>query len=99
MEAKNKGSMNESILCFLICLSVGLSCAKKRDLVKLLKSDNKDEIISGAYYTGESESPEYVPLLLTNAADPRRSTNLRFYGIAVYEAKMAALGKIYKKYP
>jgi hypothetical protein len=67
--------------------------------MRLLTSSNKDDIISGAYSAGESRSQDYVPLLLRNAADPRRSTNLRYYGITVYQAKMIALKKIFDKNP
>ena len=85
---------------FLICSLVGLSCSKKKqEVIKLLKSNDKDDIISGAYYAGESKSQDYVPLLLNNAADPRATTNIEYYGISVYQAKMIALGKIFNKYP
>ena len=89
----------KNTICFLISLFVGLSCSNKKEIVGLLKSNDKDDIISGAYSAGESESRDYIPLLLANAADYRRSTNLRYYGITVYQAKMIALGKIFKKYP
>jgi len=37
--------------------------------------------------------------MLAHAADERMSTNIRYYGITVYQAKMIALGKIFKKFP
>jgi hypothetical protein len=76
-----------------------LPCNNKKEIISLLKSNNKDGIITGAFYAGESRSREYVPLLLSNALDERRSTNAKYFGITVYQAKMIALGKIYSKYP
>lgn len=76
-----------------------MGCSSREDIIKLLKSNDKNEIILGAYKAGESQNKEYVPLLLLNPFDARRSTNLRFYGITVYQEKMNALAKIFHENP
>lgn len=75
------------------------SCNSDKDITKLLSSDVKDDIILGAIKAGESEDKKFVPLLLKNAADWRRSTSFDFKGMTVYRAKMEALRKIYKMEP
>lgn len=75
------------------------SCNNDEKIIKLLNSKDKEDVISGAYKAGESGDKEFVPLLLKNSDDPRRSTNLQYKGITVYQAKMIALRKIFKQDP
>ena len=75
------------------------SCTTNKKIEDLLKSSDKDDIISGAHKAGKKRNKVFVPLLLQNANDPRRSTNLKFKGISVYQAKMIALGKIFGQKP
>ena len=76
-----------------------ISCNNDHKIIRLLQSSEKEDIIYGAYLAGESNEKKFVPLLLDSAADPRRSTNLRFLGISIYQSKMGALSKILKKEP
>lgn len=69
------------------------------EIVKLLASENKEEVILGAFKAGESGSEDFVPLLLDDAYDYRTSTNIRFKGISVYQSKMGALSKILNAKP
>jgi hypothetical protein len=84
---------------FILSLLMLPSCNNDKEIFKLLQSDNKDDIILGAYKAGETEDKKFVSLLLKNADDPRRSTNLRFIGLSVYQSKMIALRKIFKMKP
>jgi hypothetical protein len=76
-----------------------MSCNTDENIIKLLNSEDKEDIISGAYKAGKSGDKKFVSLLLQNSDDPRRSTNLQFKGITVYQAKMTALKKIFKQEP
>jgi hypothetical protein len=67
--------------------------------INLLKGSSVEDIIKGAYTAGESGNKKFVPLLLLNANDPRRCTNIHFKGMSVYYEKMVALKKIYKLSP
>lgn len=67
------------------------------DIKALLKSENIDERVEGAYKAGESGKTEFIPYLLENAGDPSISTYLQFKGFSVYQEKMIALEKILKQ--
>lgn len=81
-----------AVLCFF-------SCNNGDQIVKLLASDNINDLINGANMAGASGNKEFVPLLLKNAADLRTSTSIWHYGVNVYKAKMDALKKIFQKEP
>jgi len=85
-------------LAFIIFICA-ISCESNRNIIKLLNSKDKDELIEGAYLAGESGNKKYSSLLLKNADDVRTSTNLKFKGYTVYQEKMIALSKIYNKKP
>ena len=92
--------MNTHLKMFLIILSfLYMNCNNRTEVEKLLKSNNKEDIILGSYKAGEMRAKNFVPLLLENAYDERMSTNIRFKGITVYQAKMIALKKILQKEP
>lgn len=78
---------------------INSSCKSDAKILMLLKSSETEDVIIGAFYAGESEKQKFVPLLLQNADDERTSINLRFKGITIYQAKMIALKKIFKKEP
>lgn len=84
------------LFCILSFISVA-SCNSDKKILKLLNSDDKEDIILGAYKAGESGDKQFILLLLKNADDVRRSTNLQFKGISVYQSKMGALKKIFKQ--
>ena len=75
------------------------SCSDNKEIFRLLKSTDKEDVIQGAFQAGESGDKHFIPLLLQNAADPRRSTDIFFKGITVYQSKMIALQKILKLSP
>lgn len=94
--------MNNFWSHILLILPIALimdSCENRDRIIDLLRSQEKDDVIKGAYLAGESGNKEFVPLLLNNAWDFRRSTNLRFKGYSVYEEKMIALKKLFGKAP
>lgn len=66
----------------------------KVQTLSLLKSENKDSLIIGAYYAGESKDKSYINALLNIAFDPRISHNKDFYGISVSQSALIALEKI-----
>ena len=76
-----------------------VACNNDSKITRLLKSEKAYEVILGAFEAGESGNKKFVPLLLDNCADERSTTNIQFKGFTVYEEKMAALRKIYKKEP
>lgn len=86
--------------CFnlLMCLAM-FSCNSDKRITELLNSRVKDDIILGATKAGESGKKKFTPLLLKNAEDWRTSTNFNYKGVSVYQAKMEALRKIFKKNP
>jgi hypothetical protein len=75
------------------------SCKSDATIFELLNSKDKEDIILGSFNAGNSGSIKFVPLLLKDSYDPRRSTNLQFKGVTVYQAKMTALRKIFKQDP
>jgi hypothetical protein len=80
----------------MIAILVFFSCNEEVEICKLLNSKDKEEIIRGAFEAGNTGDKKYIPLLLGNANDCRRSTNLKFKGYSVYQAKMIAIKKISK---
>jgi hypothetical protein len=97
------GGIKKSIMNYYIKIFYGLifliffSCNNNKKIIELLNSNEKEDVILGAYKAGETGDKQFVPLLLKNIDDPRRSTNLKFKGITVYQAKMEALEDIFKK--
>jgi hypothetical protein len=76
-----------------------ISCQSNDKVMSLLKSADKEDIIQGSYKAGKSGEHMFIPYLLANANDPRRSTNIRFKSLSVYSAKMKALSKIFHQSP
>lgn len=76
-----------------------LSCGDNKDIETLLRSEDTNDLVEGAFMAGESGNKKFTPLLLKNANDPRISHHLRFKGLSVYQQKMEALRKIYKQAP
>jgi len=93
-----KNSRGLAPLIFSIILAMA-SCQSKSKIIALLESQEKDDIIKGAYLAGESGDKEFIPFLLSGAWDFRRSTNFQFKGYSIYEEKMIALKKIFGKAP
>lgn len=87
-------------LIVILSLTFFSSC-KNRDneIIRLLTSENKEDLIYGAYLAGETGDKKFVTFLLKDANDMRMSTNLRFKGFTVYQEKMIALQKIFKTEP
>ncbi|WP_343673619.1 hypothetical protein [Chitinophaga sp.] len=75
------------------------SCNSDKEIIRLLNSEEKEDIILGAYKAGKTGDKQFVPLLLKNAADRRASINIKFKGFTVYQEKMLALQKIFKQAP
>lgn len=92
---KNKSTA----LIFVLSLLTFSSCNNDKKILRLLKSERKDDVILGAYKAGESGSKQFVQLLLKDANDVRTSTNVKFLGYNVYQEKMIALRKIFKEEP
>lgn len=84
------------ILVFTFSL---LSCRSNTEITRLLKSSDHEDVIEGAFEAGESGNYKFVPLLLKDAYDPSGSTTLKFKEFTVYQEKMGALEKIFKKSP
>ncbi len=75
------------------------SCKNEEKITTLLKSENKEDIILGAFLAGETENKMYIPYLLKDCGNPSLSINIKFKGISVYQSKMNALKKITKINP
>ena len=93
--------MLKFITFFVFVVTVAYNCSSndKERICNLLKSSDKNDVIKGAYLAGESGDSAFVPMLLKDSWDARMSTNVKFKGFTVYEEKMVALKKIYKKEP
>jgi hypothetical protein len=76
-----------------------VSCTSDTEIIRLLKSSNHNDVILGAFEAGETGDRKFIPLLINNADDPRTSNMLEFKGFSVYQEKMLALQKIFKKSP
>ncbi len=90
--------MSNKLVNFIFIFSF-ISCRNDIEIIKLLKSSNHNDVILGAFNAGETGKEKFVPYLLSNANDPRTSTTLRFKGFSVYQEKMGALEKIFKRQP
>lgn len=65
------------------------------EIISLLNSkDDKDKLILGVYYAGESRDSFFIKPILEVANDPRVSHNKHFYGMSVHQSCMIALKKI-----
>jgi hypothetical protein len=84
-------------------IAIGLllmtSCMSNDKTLEMLRSQKKDDVIRGAIRAGHTKNKIFVPYLLTNITDQRMSTNVYFYGVTVYQAKMEALEKIFGQSP
>lgn len=65
----------------------------------MIESEDHTERIRGAYKAGHSKDKKFVPYLLNDAYDFATSTNIKYKGISVYQAKMEALSDIYEVQP
>jgi hypothetical protein len=65
----------------------------------MLNSDNKNDLIKGAYKAGETKDKKFVPYLLKDAYDFTTTTHAFYKGISVYQAKMEALEDIFEIKP
>ena len=90
--------MSNKLINF-ISIFLFISCRNDTEIIRLLKSSNHSDIILGAFKAGEAGDKKFVPYLLSNADDPRASTTLQFKGFSVYQEKMGALEKIFKRQP
>ena len=90
--------MNKIVLIVMLGL-LHTGCSRNRSTLELLNSENKNDIIQGCYEAGESREKKFVDALLQNSNDPRSTTNLKFYGMSIYQSKMYALQKIFRKAP
>lgn len=89
--------MIKQLFCLLFFTTMCTNHPKlpnKVQTLSLLKSENKDSLIIGAYYAGESKDKSYINALLNIAFDPRISHNKDFYGISVSQSALIALEKI-----
>ena len=91
--------INYKLAFFLLLFTILISCNNEKEITRLLKSNDKENIILGAYKAGESKEKKYVILLLENTDDKRVSINIRFKGFSVYQEKMIALKKIFATEP
>jgi hypothetical protein len=88
-----------TISIFMMMPFLFINCNSDQRITKLLKSNNINDIIKGARKAEKSGKVKFIPYLLNDAGDPRRSTSLQFKGVSVYQAKMEALENIFKKSP
>lgn len=66
----------------------------KDKIVKLLKSDDKTEIMEGCSLLKDKKDTLFVKYLFKNIEDRRISHNAKFYGISVHQATIGALRRI-----
>lgn len=72
------------------------ACNSKEKTSRLLKSDDKVQIMLGCSYLDSQKDTIYIPLLFDNIDDGRISHDLRFNGMSVYQCKINALTRISK---
>jgi hypothetical protein len=91
-------SVNSRVLVVIGLLMLA-ACLNNDKIFGRLRGKYKDDVIRGATEAGRTKDTIFVPELLKNADDPRVSTNIDFYGVSVYQAKMEALEEIFQKSP
>ena len=92
--------MKQTMYAVGVCLFLfSFGCNNDGKIETLLSSKEKNDLILGALKAGKTKKKKFCNLLIQNADDPRRSTNLRHKGLTVYQAKMEALQKIFGKEP
>jgi len=73
------------------------SCEKrynKEDIIILLNSNDKTEILKGCSLLKDEKDTVFVKYLFKNIEDGRISHNAEFYGITVHQATIGALKRI-----
>lgn len=73
------------------------SCEKKynkEDIIRLLNSNDKTEIMKGCSLLKDEKDTVFVKYLFKNIEDGRISHNTEFYGITVHQATIGALRRI-----
>src|SRR4051812_35379615 len=88
--------MKNSIFLILLIL---ISCNQDERIINLLKSNDTTDVIIGANEAGRTGNVKYVYLLLNDPYNAQTSTNVRYKGISIYQAKMWALQSILKANP
>jgi len=96
--------MSATRIVFLVALMMMLnfSCNHQHSdyqIMQMLKSNDTEKLILGAFEAGESGKTKFVPLLLLNANNRGGCTNIRFKGFSVYQEKMIALRKLLRIEP
>lgn len=86
------------ILFILFILFILIFSCQNESLEPYLSSDNKDSLIRGLDKVRKRDF-HYIPLILNNADDPRRTYQLDYKGKTVYEVKMITMKKISGKEP
>ncbi|WP_124981828.1 hypothetical protein [Nonlabens xiamenensis] len=71
----------------------------KKDVEKMLNSNNTSQLVEAYYLIGEHKDTSFVKNIFSQIEDVRISHDLKFKGVSVYQSKMIALKKIYNVDP
>lgn len=82
----------------LICILIyGSGCTKTVDrptLQRMLKSDDKSQIIEAINYISNNKDTLMIKDLLKNSFDPRITHLIKYKGMSIYQLKMGAMKNI-----
>ena len=86
--------MRKLALLILVTLFITSCESDSTKIARLLKSNDKDDLILGYYLAGEAKDTSYIPMMFRDIYDVRITHKIKFYGTSVYKSKMVALKKI-----
>ncbi len=88
---------------FLSISWIIISCNSNRvsrdEMRQMINSPDATTVIKGFWLIGEARDSSFVNDIFSDVNDSRISHHMRFYGMSVYQEKMAAIKKITKIYP
>ncbi len=90
--------MKKATFYFLVLTLSLIACTSDEDIIRLMKSQNSEDVYEGIMLSARTKDKKFVPLLLENPEDIRIS-NLSGRGQNLYQGKMDALAKIFDVNP
>jgi hypothetical protein len=84
--------------CFLSIFLLFICCNSnyptRKEIVGLINSKSKNEVMLGIYYAGESRDTFYVTVLVNHIHNSSIIHHQKFYGMSIHQGVITALTKI-----
>lgn len=86
--------MKQYLVASIVLFFSLIGCNRFEKIERMLKSEDKTEIIKGCSKINGQEDTVFIDLILENPYDVRISHDYRFKGVTVHKAKIRAMERI-----